>query len=85
MTAKAGAPSHIAPKLALGRTAWPAGAKSPGAAEGRPMAVSLEAEAWTAGESGHVGAVSATVQYEFSSLGKDLTASLRLMGSVRGR
>ena len=44
------------------------------------MAVSLEAETWTAAGSGHVGAVSATVQYEFSSLGKDLTAALRLIG-----
>jgi hypothetical protein len=80
LTANAGAPSHIAPKVALGRMAWPAGVKSPGAAGGRPMAVSLEAETSTAAGSGHGGAVSATVQYEFSSLGKDLTAALRLIG-----
>ena len=32
-TLNAGAPSHIAPKVALGRMAWPAGAKSAGGAD----------------------------------------------------
>jgi hypothetical protein len=78
LTLNASAPSHMAPKVALGRMAWPAGVKSAGSASGDPMAVSLEAENLTAGGDG--GAASATVQYEFSSLGTDLTAALRLIG-----
>ena len=78
LTLNASAPSHMAPKVALGRMAWPAGVKSAGSAVGDPMAVSLEAENLTAGGNG--GAASATVQYEFSSLGTDLTAALRLIG-----
>ncbi len=74
----ASAPSHMAPKVALGRMAWPAGVKSAGSAAGDPMAVSLEGENLTAGRNGM--AASATVQYEFSSLGTDLTAALRLIG-----
>jgi hypothetical protein len=80
LTLNAGAPSHIAPKVALGRMAWPAGAKSAGSEEGDPMAVSLEAETRTAARNGDGGSASATVQYEFSSLGTDLTAALRLIG-----
>jgi hypothetical protein len=78
LTLNASAPSHMAPKVALGRMAWPAGVKSAGSVAGDPMAVSLEAETWTAGGDGC--AASATVQYEFSSLGTDLTAALRLIG-----
>ena len=78
LTLNASAPSHMAPKVALGRMAWPAGVKSAGSAAGDPMAVSLEAENLTAGGNG--GAASATVQYEFSSLGTDLAAALRLIG-----
>ncbi len=78
LTLNASTPSHMAPKVALGRMAWPAGVKSAGSVAGDPMAVSLEAETWTAGGNG--GAASATVQYEFSSLGTDLTAALRLIG-----
>lgn len=44
------------------------------------MTVSLEAETWTAAGNADRGAASATVQYEFSSLGTDLTAALRLIG-----
>jgi len=80
LTLNAGAPSHIAPKVALGRMAWPAGAKSAGSVDGNPMAVSLEAETRTAARNGDGGSASATVQYEFSSLGTDLTAALRLIG-----
>jgi GAF domain/PilZ domain len=75
----AGAPSHMAPKVALGRMAWPAGTKLGGGGDGRPMAVSLEAETVAAAGDGN-GVASATVQYEFSSLGTDLTAALRLIG-----
>ena len=78
LTLNASAPSHMAPKVALGRMAWPAGVKSAGSVSGDPMAVSLEAENLTAGGEG--GTSSATVQYEFSSLGTDLTAALRLIG-----
>ncbi|MGB0013653.1 MAG: GAF domain-containing protein [Candidatus Sulfotelmatobacter sp.] len=78
LTLNASAPSHMAPKVALGRMAWPAGVKSAGSAGGDPMAVSLEAENLTVGGAG--GTTSATVQYEFSSLGTDLTAALRLIG-----
>jgi hypothetical protein len=80
LTTNAGAPSHMAPKVAVGRTwAWGAGS---GFRE--HMAVSLEAESET-GENRGIGngdghAASSTVQYEFNSLGTDLTASLRLIG-----
>ncbi len=80
LTLNAGAPSHMAPKVALDRMAWPAGAKSAGGGDGSPMAVSLEAGTQTAARNGDGGAASATVQYEFNSLGTDLTASLRLIG-----
>jgi hypothetical protein len=80
LTRNAGAPSHMAPKVALGRMAWPAGTKLGGGGDGRPMAVSLEAETLAAEGNGNGGAASATVQYEFSSLGTDLSAALRLIG-----
>ncbi len=82
LTVNAGAPSHIAPKVALGR-AWGWGAGKPGSRDREHMAISLEADAEapeTAGENGHERPSSATVQYEFSSLGTDLTAALRLIG-----
>jgi hypothetical protein len=81
LTVNAGAPSHIAPKVALGRASgWGAVEKSGG---GDHMTISLEAESdarETAGENGSERQSSATVQYEFSSLGNDLTATLRLIG-----
>jgi hypothetical protein len=78
-----GTPSHIAPKVALG---WPRAAAEAAKLDGREdrdhVAISLEADA--EGESvagnGDRASASATVQYEFSSLGTDLTASLRLIG-----
>jgi hypothetical protein len=76
----AGAPSQSAPKVTLSKMAWPMGTKSAGGADGRPMAVSLEAESAAAAGSTNGGATSATVQYEFSSLGTDLTAALRFIG-----
>ncbi len=90
LTMNAGAPSRTAPKVTLGRVwGWGAGEKSSGR-DGDPMAISLEAET-EAAENGAAGnrdepalavtpAASATVQYEFSSLGTDLTAALRLIG-----
>src|SRR5580700_1548141 len=82
LTVNAGAPSHIAPKVALGRArGWSVGEKSGG---GDHMTISLEAESEareTTGENGNERqSSSATVQYEFSSLGNDLTATLRLIG-----
>jgi putative methionine-R-sulfoxide reductase with GAF domain len=81
LTVNAGAPSHIAPKVALGR-AWGWGAGKAGSRDREHMAISLEAESEApgAGGSGNERQNSATVQYEFSSLGTDLTAALRLIG-----
>jgi len=91
LTVNAGAPSHIAPKVALDRGwAWGAGTKA-GSRDREHMAISLEASDGpqsAAGENGgegpderqHERLNSATVQYEFSSLGTDLTATLRLIG-----
>jgi hypothetical protein len=85
LTVNAGAPSHIAPKVALGRAwAWGAGAKSAGSGDRGHISISLEADSEApeagAGENGNERQSSATVQYEFSSLGTDLAATLRLIG-----
>jgi len=85
LTINAGAPSTIAPKVMLGRaTGWTGGSKVDGGRERSHMAVSLEAETDVGGngarEYGGGHPASGTVQYEFSSLGTDLTASLRLIG-----
>ncbi len=83
LTVNAGAPSHIAPKVALGR-AWGWGAGNAGSRDREHMAISLEAENEAPGAGGNGNGNerqnSATVQYEFSSLGTDLTAALRLIG-----
>jgi hypothetical protein len=83
LTVNAGAPSHIAPKVALDR-GWAWGAGKPGSRDREHMAISLEADAeaaeTAAGGNGNERPSSATVQYEFSSLGTDLTAALRLIG-----
>jgi hypothetical protein len=80
----ASAPSRTAPTVAVGRKAWPAGTKFAGSANRDHLAVSLEAETEVeengAAGSGDERPASATVQYEFSSLGTDLTAALRLIG-----
>jgi GAF domain/PilZ domain len=85
LTINAGAPSTIAPKVMVGRgMGWPAGSRVDGNRDRRPMAISLEAEA----DAEEIGPrtngggypASATVQYEFSSLGTDLGAALRLIG-----
>jgi hypothetical protein len=81
LTVNAGAPSYIAPKVALGK-AWGWGGKSAGH-DREHMAISLEAdtEAPEAAEgNGNERQSSATVQYEFSALGNDLSATLRLIG-----
>ena len=93
LTLNSGAPSHIAPKLSVGKMqGWGSESKfgmskSAGSADrvsSDPVSidhafVSLEAET-ESGETGGRVPASATVQYEFSSLGTDLTASLRLIG-----
>ena len=80
LTLNAGAPSRTAPKVTLGRAmVAAAGAKSSGNADGDHMAISLEAET-DAPENGDELAASSTVQYQFSSLGTDLAAALRLIG-----
>ena len=71
----AATPSRTAPKLRVGARSW--SATDPGGSEVR-AAISLEAEARD-GERGVAGAVSGTVQYEFSRLGTDLNATLRLI------
>jgi putative methionine-R-sulfoxide reductase with GAF domain len=80
LTLNAGAPSRTAPKLTLGRAmVAAAGAKSGGVADRDHMSISLEAE--TDAEVNSDGsAASTTAQYQFSSLGTDLAAALRLIG-----
>lgn len=86
LTQNAGAPSQIAPKLTVGAMrGWGGTAKGLGNVErGAGHAfVSLEAdpdgaEGLAAGNGQRVA--SATVQYEFNSLGTDLTAVLKLIG-----
>jgi len=76
LTTNATAPSRIAPKVEVGRAwGWRAAA-SPGA-NGEHMTVSLEAE--TPAENAQTCGASATVQYEFNSLGTDLAATLKLI------
>ena len=77
LSRNAGAPSRTAPKLALGRAWGWSGGKKP--TDHNPMSISLEAESG-AGENGNGHPASATVQYEFSSLGSDLAAALRMIG-----
>lgn len=74
----AGAPSQMAPKVTLTREwGWGPPAKFDGT-ERAPMAVSLEAGPGNAPE--NAVETSATMQYEFKSLGTDLTATLKLIG-----
>jgi hypothetical protein len=90
LTLNAGAPSRIAPKLTVGKMeGWGPESKSaasrPGAsnrdaASSDHVFVSLEAETESVGGNGNRAPASATVQYEFTSLGTDLTAALRLIG-----
>jgi hypothetical protein len=75
LTINAAAPSHIAPKVALG---WPRGAGARSGGNGDHVAISLEAGT-DAQDSELQAPASATVQYEFSPLGTDLSAALRLI------
>ena len=87
LTLNAGAPSQIAPKLRVGAMqGWGSAARSAGI-NGRvavdPVSISLEAETdgtENGARKGQRGPASATVQYEFNSLGTDLTAALKLIG-----
>jgi hypothetical protein len=82
LTMNAGAPSQIAPKVAVGRAwGWDARGKL---GDSEHMAVSLEAEPELDGSGNGASTQasagrSATVQYEFNSLGTDLTSTLRLI------
>jgi hypothetical protein len=80
LTANASTPSRMAPKLKLGsmRRRDANGNGAPGKS-GDPMTISLEAGAGVAGSAAE-GEASATMQYEFNSLGTDLTAALRMIG-----
>ena len=77
------APSRTAPKLTVGRTALPGwGGKSAGGSVGEQVSINLEAGSLEAESEapGGKAVVSGTVQYEFSPLGSDLNAALRLIG-----
>jgi putative methionine-R-sulfoxide reductase with GAF domain len=81
LTINAAAPSTIAPKVTLERAmSWPGGSRADGDPP-TPMAISLEAEpeAGGNGAGAYEHPASATVQYEFNSLGTDLSATLRLI------
>ena len=90
LTLNAGAPSRMAPKLTVGKMkGWGSEAKSVASRSdannreaGEHVFVSLEAEdgPWNGAGNGNRAPASATVQYEFNSLGTDLTAALRLIG-----
>ncbi len=81
LSANGGKRSWTAPKVALGKD-WKWGAARPVVGSPAPMAISLEAEPEVGareGSQGQVHPISATVQYEFNSLGTDLAASLRMI------
>jgi hypothetical protein len=84
LTLNAGAPSQIAPKLKVGAMRGWGGASQAQGNSRDPVAdhmtVSLEAETDEASGNGARGPKSATVQYEFNSLGTDLGATLKLIG-----
>jgi len=83
LAVNAGAPSHMAPKVTVGRAwGWGSSSRQNGNGDRNHMAISLEAETESGNAcpvNGDVAGRSATVQYEFSSLGTDLTATLRLI------
>lgn len=77
LTVNAGVPSRMAPRLrvsSMRRVEFGDGGGNQG---GDPMAIGLEAGR---GASGSGDGASATMQYEFTSLGTDLAATLRLIG-----
>src|SRR6266849_3972018 len=88
----AGAPSRTAPKLTVGRTALPGwgSRSSEGRSESRSgggsvreqASISLEADGFEGALESAGGAAvgSGTMQYEFSPLGTDFNAALRLVG-----
>lgn len=85
LTINASTPSTIAPKVMLGRAmGWSGGGRLDGDRERSPLAISLEAEADVVGNAARANGgnhpASGTVQYEFNSLGTDLSATLRLIG-----
>src|SRR5579872_7619876 len=75
LAVNAGAPSHMAPKVTVGRAwGWGSSSRQNGNGDRNHMAISLEAETESGNAcpvNGDVAGRSATVQYEFSSLGTD--------------
>jgi GAF domain/PilZ domain len=77
------APSRKAPKLTFDQMPAPSRSTSAGREIGKPRSISLEADTGTENlEDPSAG--SATIQYEFHSLGSDLNAALRVI-SERAR
>jgi GAF domain-containing protein len=78
----AGAPSYTAPVVNVG-SAWGWGTRKPGLTESDRIAISLEVDPNANGNgtkgNGKWHPASGTVQFEFSSLGSDLAAALRLI------
>jgi GAF domain/PilZ domain len=78
------APSRKAPKLTFDQMSAPSRAGTPAGSEiGKPRSISLEADTGTENLKDQ-SAGSATIQYEFHSLGSDLNAALRVI-SERAR
>jgi hypothetical protein len=79
LTTNSASPSHIAPKITVGRGwGWDSSSRPSRDDSREHIAVSLEADS-LAPANGNGHRASATVQYEFGSLGSDLTATLRLI------
>jgi hypothetical protein len=78
------APSHQAPKLTFDQMPAPSRASTPAGSEiGKPRSITFEADTGTENLENQ-SAGSATIQYEFHSLGSDLNAALRVI-SERAR
>ncbi len=73
MTVHGGEPSHTAPKVALD---W----QQPGMAGARFTGQRFTIDLEPAAEGSQTASTSATLQYEITSLGTDLTSALRLIG-----
>jgi GAF domain/PilZ domain len=80
LASNASSPSYMAPKISVGRPWTPqADAKHSMAKQEDHAAITLIAETATPAN-GHGRAPSTTMQYEFTPLGNDLGAALRLIG-----
>ena len=77
------APSHKAPKLTFDQMPAPRASTPAGSEIGKPRSITFEADTGTE-KLENQSAGSATIQYEFHSLGSDLNAALRVI-SERAR